>query len=560
MTRNKQLSLLLFTSLFFILALRPIEAFDTFWQLQSGKHIWQTGHFIYTDIFTIAYDEMRIEHCWLSDIIFYGLYHLGGYSLLSLLKPAAVAVCAALLYTWNKKNGVGTTVSFAIISLCLAASEPSWLVRPQLWTFIFSLLFLILLYHGRKVQLRAWLWLSPLMILWANMHAAAIFGFALIGIFFTGELLRCRTENLGPAYLKKLFFAGALTLPASMLNPYGYKIPAMLFAHIELHELENPLQLGVMEWLPPTFAQTPLFYIVLSLCAIILLIRWRRIDTSETLFFIAFLYMGLSQIRHTTLVAILAAFFMPASIQEILLPISKGRVRKMWKIAVSAITLLLLTIYIFDIDKAGAGLQDKTYPAKAADFLLEKGLEKNIYNSYDWGGYLMWRLYPEYLVFVDGRSGSKNTFNASTKIDNLLQGWEAELDRFGIRTVITRTCYDDTGGPIPLIDALADSDEWIPVYSDDIALIFIRKDSVELINGHKVPRAAIYKTMQTEAERLYGRDRSRTRALLAIGRSSLRLGQYQKAARYYDLFLKKAPENKEAIAMLGYLAKMGIRP
>lgn len=272
--------------------------------------------------------------------------------------------------------------------------------------------------------------------------------------------------------------------------------------------------------------------------------------------------MGLSQIRHTTLVALLAAFFMPASIQEILLPISKDRVRKMWKIVVSAITLFLLTIYIFDIDKAGTGLQDKTYPAKAADFLLEKELKKNIYNSYDWGGYLMWRLYPEYLVFVDGRSGSKNTFNASTKIDNLLEGWKAELDRFDIRTIITRTCYDDTGGPIPLIDALADSDEWAPVYSDDIALIFTRKDSAskELIDGHKISRAAIYKTMQTEAERLYERDRSRTRALLAIGRSSLRLAEYQKAARHYDLFLKKAPGNKEAIAMLGYLAKMGIQP
>jgi len=559
MNREKQPLLLLFTSLFFLLALRPIEAFDTFWQLQSGKYIWQTGRFIYSDIFSIAYDEMRIEHCWFSDIIFYGLYSLGGYTLLSLLKPAAIALCAALLYWWNKKNDVDATVSFALMSLCLAASEPSWLVRPQLWTFVFSLLFLILLYHGRKVQLRAWLWLSPIMLLWANMHAACIFGFVLAGIFFTGELLRCYRKEVDRAYLKRLLLALALILPASLINPYGYKIPLMLFGHIQLHELENPLQLGVMEWLPPTFAQTPLFYIVMSLWAIILLVRWRRIDASETLFFIAFLYMGLSQIRHTTLVALLAAFFMPASAQEVFLSISKGGQKKMWKIAVSAITLLLLAIYIFDFDKAGTGLHDKSYPAKATDFLIENKLEKNIYNSYDWGGYLMWRLYPEYLVFVDGRSGSKDTFNASTKIDNLLQGWEAELDSFDIKTLITRTCYSDTGGPIPLIDALTDSNKWALVYSDDTALIFIRKGPASK-GFAELPGAAAYRTMQTEARRLYGQDSSRTRALLAIGRSSLRLAEYQKAAEYYDLFLKKTPENKEARAMLDYLAKMGIRP
>jgi len=52
----------------FLLAMKPIEAFDTFWQLQSGKYIWETGNFLYSDTFSLAKDSFRLEHCWLHDL------------------------------------------------------------------------------------------------------------------------------------------------------------------------------------------------------------------------------------------------------------------------------------------------------------------------------------------------------------------------------------------------------------------------------------------------------------------------------------------------------------
>ena len=47
----------------FIVALRPMEDFDTFWQLQSGKYILESGHFLYRDTFSITPDAFRLEHC-----------------------------------------------------------------------------------------------------------------------------------------------------------------------------------------------------------------------------------------------------------------------------------------------------------------------------------------------------------------------------------------------------------------------------------------------------------------------------------------------------------------
>ena len=59
-------------------AVSEVHDFDLFWQLQSGRYILQTGSWIYRDIFTLAADAPRFEHCWLHDLIFYGAFRLGG--------------------------------------------------------------------------------------------------------------------------------------------------------------------------------------------------------------------------------------------------------------------------------------------------------------------------------------------------------------------------------------------------------------------------------------------------------------------------------------------------
>lgn len=556
---------LLWIGAIFILAFRPIEDFDTFWQLQSGRYMWQTGEFIYRDIFSIASDAYRLEHCWLSDLIFYALYSAGGYAALTLLKPVVISLCAGLLYNWSTVRSVNTVITVPVLALCLMASKPSWLVRPQLWTFLFSLLYLHLLYRGRERGMKAWLWLPLIMLFWANLHAGCVFGLTLIALFGAGELIRFFKKEVPWEHIKNLAYTGVLVLAATFVNPYGYRIPMVLFGNINLYGLENPAQLGVMEWLPPTFSQVPLFYFVMALWGVLIIIRMRRIDPSEAILFAAFLYMGLGQVRHTTLVSLLAAFFLPASFQDAL-SISLKRYCFSLSFAkfCKGVSVLLLIGLLLQSGVRGAlgwGLKEGEFPVAAADFLLENRLPPNIYNSYDWGGYLMWRVFPEYRVFVDGRAGSLETFNASDRIDNSLKGWKETLGHYGINTVITRTCYEDTGEPIPLVEALARDKEWAPVYSDGVAVIFIKREERfrHLWERLEVQHVQVYKTLFAEAKRLYDEDSSRSRALLALGRASLQLGRYSEAYRYYTLYMEAFPEDKNVPFVLDILRRQGIR-
>jgi hypothetical protein len=533
--------------LLFLLALRPIEAFDTFWQLQSGKYIWQTKSFIYTDLFSIAAEVPRIEHCWLSDLIFYGLYTLGGYGLLGLLKPLLVTLCAVLLWRWNRQRGVDSGIVLPVLGLCLLASEPSWLVRPQLWTFVLSLLYLHLLFVGREQGLRAWLWLVPLMALWANLHAACVFGFVLIGLFWLGELIRFLRKEASCASLIQLAAVGLLVVAAAFVNPYGYKIPMILFGNINLHAIDNPGQLWNMEWLPPTFAQVPLFYVVMLLWGVVILLRLRRLDPVEAVFYLAFLYMGLSMIRHTTLVALLAGYFLPVGVAAVFPALAQPKLGPWlrWGTLAALAGLLMLRSYQGFI---GVGLKESEYPIAATEFLLREQLPAPLYNSYDWGGYLMWRLYPDYLVFVDGRSNSLDTFNASSAVDSRRPEWSQLLDDYKINTVMTRTCFYDTGAPLNLIDGLTRHPGWALIYGDATALIFVRRVEPlrEYWEGRELPVARAYATMRAEATRLLAEDGSRTRVHLALGRAALNLGELPEALHHYRRHLAFDPQNREA--------------
>ncbi len=552
----------------FLLALRPIEAFDTFWQLQSGKYIWQTGQFIYQDTFSLASDLFRLEHCWLHDIILYITYVAGGYPLLSLLKPLLITICGGLLLRWALKKGVDLAYALPVLTLCLIASADSWLLRPQLWTFLFGLLYLHLLYLGRERGGRAWFWMIPLMLIWANLHAACIFGFALIAAFWIGELWRAWRGTASWRSLGTLTFCSLLTFAAAFVNPYGYRIPVgQLLGHLNQYQVatgDAPIgMLGNMEWLPPNFEQVPWFYVVMALWGVTILWRLcrRRMDVAEIVFFVGFSYMGFSQIRHTTLVALLAGYFLPVAMQDIFKPLlSKVTQQKMVDGALKWGTIALLVVMIlFEGSRGvlGVGLKASDYPIKATEFLANNKLPATIYNAYDWGGYLMWQLYPDYLVFIDGRSTSNKHFRDSIEIELARPGWEDVLDEYGINTIITRTCFSDTGGPLNLIDGLARDNRWALVYSDDVAVVYIRRIAAErdFLAQNAQPMKSAFATMFAEASRLYSEDGSRKRSLLAMGRAAMRLGRHTEALSAYQKFLGFYPDDQEAKRAVSVLSR-----
>jgi len=108
-------------------------------------------------------------------------------------------------------------------------------------------------------------------------------------------------------------------------------------------------------------------------------------------------------------------------------------------------------------------------PVDVSAFIEDTQPPQPMFNSYNWGGYLMFAL-PDYPVFVDGRT---DLYGDSFLLQYLQaatggDGWRETLDEYGIRTAVIET---NSG----LARRLRDEPGWDEVYTDAMASVFVRE-------------------------------------------------------------------------------------
>ena len=93
-------ALLLVTGLLtFLHVCGPVTTNDLFWHIKTGEHLWNTGGFSSRDVFSYTTEDLAwIQHEWLSQLIFYGLHELGGFTLLRLFTGVAALLIGWLIY------------------------------------------------------------------------------------------------------------------------------------------------------------------------------------------------------------------------------------------------------------------------------------------------------------------------------------------------------------------------------------------------------------------------------------------------------------------------------
>jgi hypothetical protein len=113
--------------------------------------------------------------------------------------------------------------------------------------------------------------------------------------------------------------------------------------------------------------------------------------------------------------------------------------------------------------------ESENFPKAAVDWLLENKSQGNLFNSYGWGGYLIWKTYPEYRVYIDGRAdvyGDKFIFDYMT-IYHAEPGWEGKLNSQGVKTILIES-------NAPLAYVLSQSTTWRIGFQDKTSTIFTR--------------------------------------------------------------------------------------
>jgi hypothetical protein len=109
-------------------------------------------------------------------------------------------------------------------------------------------------------------------------------------------------------------------------------------------------------------------------------------------------------------------------------------------------------------------------PVRAADALARTGRPVRVFNYYDYGGYLIWRLYPDgSRVFIDGRVEvyGPQVFSRYLRVSYLASGWQDVLQQAHPDAIVLPSAH-------PLTGILGQDPAWSLLSRDEVAAVFIR--------------------------------------------------------------------------------------
>ena len=201
---------LLFVALFAMACLMPAQT-DTWWQLRAGEEIWKSGRIVLVDQFThTVYGQPWPDHEWLTQLLFFVLYAVGGMPLLSAFCALAVTFAWAVVGALTPGRGLWRAVA---IGVAAGLTASAWSLRPQVLTMaLFAATLWIL------VRRRGTWGLPVLFLVWANLHGAVAFG----GVLVVAATIASLVSRDG--FHRRLIPVGILCLAATMLTPLGWDL------------------------------------------------------------------------------------------------------------------------------------------------------------------------------------------------------------------------------------------------------------------------------------------------------------------------------------------------
>ena len=464
----------------FTMAARAVTDPDVWWHLRTGQLILQNHSLFHTDPYSFTrFGQAWINHEWLSEVLLFGWYRIAGFG--GLIVVFAVLISATFLLVFLRSSG--RPYLAALMTLWGAvASAPSWGVRPQMFSLLLASIFLLLLEASEQRPRLLW-WTAPLMLLWVNLHAGYPIGLAFIALFLVGEgleaAIRPEPWQKSVPRLKRLGTAFALCLALVALNPNGFRIywyPFETLRSAAMHRF-------IHEWFSPDFHDPTYLPLLLMLLALIagLALSPRCPRLRNLVLLLATIPAALRSVRH---IPILVLVIVPVLAELAQAWLQKSGATRFLRRPLTGATprtlvinfLVLVTFAAFTgfriryVVSQQAETEARHFPLAAVAFLQQERPPGPLLNHYNWGGYFIWKLYPQYRVFMDGRADVygdifMTDFGACYY---LTDDWKKSLRTWGIRTLVLPP-------DAPLITGLRSGSEWRQIYADSEAVILTRR-------------------------------------------------------------------------------------
>ncbi|MHC5057880.1 MAG: tetratricopeptide repeat protein [Planctomycetota bacterium] len=485
----------------FLLALFPLQSYDTWWHLANGREVMQGRGIPRTNLYSFTEPDYEVTPThWLFGLGAYCLHAVAGVNGLVVAKALVVAAAFTLAFGLARRRGAGGLAAAAVVALGVLAVSPEDAIAQG--GRAARVLRVVFTKRNRPV-----LALAPLAALWANLHAGCLFGVGLVGIAAAGELVTwlVRRAKLGAdapdedaarahAAFRRGVILGIAALACAifvMATPAGWGVYAYNLWHVGLAEVV-PLK----EFRAATPFDQPVFYLLVIAGAGALVIDRRHTRAGDAMAFVVFALLGIYAVRGIPNFVLVAT------------PVVAPALTRTWKtlrtsprlgvrvgayvrraallldrlpptaVSLSIIVFPFLATFASGKYRIALGVERGLVPEGAAEFVeREVAHERAVFNDLAAGGYLAWRWYPKRRIFIDGRTNAypPELFRA------LYTGapTRRRMERVFLERDVHIALVFHYGGGNPLWPVF-DLEEWAVVHADETALVLARRIPLNL--------------------------------------------------------------------------------
>jgi len=491
------------------LAPRLLKDGGTGWHIRDGQQILLTHSITRTDTFSYTMrGQPWFAWEWLYDVVIAAIHQWLGLNGIVFFTAVVIAATFALVLRLALHREGSLPVAVILMMLAVGASTIHFFARPHVLSWLLTVIWFQLLDSSETAletaadakQDRRLLWLPVIMLLWANLHGGFLLGIALCGIYLIAGLIRYFSDKedrqkIGPG-LKRLAVASLFSLLATFVNPYGYKLHVHIYQYLSNRFLMNHID----EFLSPNFhgVAQQCFAALLLITVAAVATKRQKLRLSHLLVMIFAAYSGLYASRNlpvsSILLTMIVAPIMSASIFDTdALQRMTSRLRALilrgnafaarmtdmelrfrghlWP----ALALLLGLLVCIQHGRLGgrqvmeAQFDAKRFPVQAVEVIAQRGIQDPIFAPDYWGGYLIYRFFPNPRVFVDDRHDlyGEHFLKDYLKVMHVQTGWEKFLNERQVQWILAP-------GEGSLANILKETPAWKVIYEDSTAVLFQR--------------------------------------------------------------------------------------
>jgi hypothetical protein len=453
-----------------------------------GDYILDSGNVPTSDIFSFTKSgDPLTPHEWLSDVVFAGFNRTAGLNGVVWLTALILALSYWLVYKHSLELSNMSLLALAGTVLSAAAGSIHWLTRPHIFTILFSALWAVELDRLRLGLRRNWAVFPLIMLVWVNFHGAFLAGFAIWLAYAVGVLV---DRSLRAGQLRDLLLIGPVSFLASLLNPVGLEIWKTGFGFLGSQYLVS----HTAEYLPPDFHNPSFWPFLIVVVGSIFLLGLSRVRMNSTYVFLisGWTALALYSARNIPLylVVVIPVFCNQAA--SLLLDFQKiGIIKRLIDFqgrltrteseirggvlglgTVLIALVLLLGGTRLDFQKAGNVFSPEVFPEAAVSWMETHQVPGEGFNYFPWGGYLLYRNWPDRRVFIDGQTDfyGENLTREYERVITLQPGWREILEKYGVQWILMPVDSQ-------MASYLITDNNWVELYRDGTASLFLKATS-----------------------------------------------------------------------------------